>query len=151
MAGTSKSVTEKAYQPHVGTPNLTRNIDSVHPSSQSLPSDKGAVHSVVFGGFAATELAARLHHAQPKAVITATCGIEKGHVLPYLPIIGKAIGMLEACMCAAPLLPRKNLLLLFLFRSVLRPDQWLTQQGLLNPAQVLIWKHERRVLCKQCL
>jgi propionyl-CoA synthetase len=51
----------------------------------------GAVHSVVFGGFAAHELAARINHARPKAVVFASCGIEPGRVIPYKPMVDKAI------------------------------------------------------------
>ena len=51
----------------------------------------GAVHSVVFGGFAAHELAARINHARPKAVVFASCGIEPGRVVPYKPMVDKAI------------------------------------------------------------
>ena len=48
----------------------------------------GAVHSVVFGGFAANELAVRIDDATPKAIITSSCGVERNNVLPYLPICG---------------------------------------------------------------
>jgi len=51
----------------------------------------GAVHSVVFGGFAAHELAVRIDDAQPKAVITASCGIEVAKVIEYKPLVDKAI------------------------------------------------------------
>jgi propionyl-CoA synthetase len=51
----------------------------------------GAVHSVVFGGFAAPELAARINHAKPKLVVWASCGIEPGRVVPYKPMIDKAL------------------------------------------------------------
>ncbi len=51
----------------------------------------GAVHSVVFGGFAAPELAARLDDAEPKVIVTASCGLEGSKVLPYLPIVHAAI------------------------------------------------------------
>ena len=50
----------------------------------------GAVHSVVFGGFAAPELAARIDDALPKAIITASCGIEGGRVVPYKPLVDEA-------------------------------------------------------------
>jgi len=53
----------------------------------------GAVHSVVFGGFAATELAARIDDAAPKAVISASCGIEPGRVIAYKPLLDEAIAM----------------------------------------------------------
>ncbi len=51
----------------------------------------GAIHSVVFGGFASNELAVRIDDAKPKAVISATCGIETTRVIPYLPLLNGAI------------------------------------------------------------
>lgn len=51
----------------------------------------GAIHSVVFGGFAAHELAVRIDDATPKAVITASCGIEVARVIEYKPLVDKAI------------------------------------------------------------
>ena len=51
----------------------------------------GAVHSVVFGGFAAHELAVRIEDAQPKAVIAASCGIEPNRVVEYKPLLDGAI------------------------------------------------------------
>ena len=53
----------------------------------------GAVHSVVFGGFAASELAIRIDDAGPKAIVTASCGIEAGRVLAYKPLLDKAVQM----------------------------------------------------------
>ena len=54
----------------------------------------GAVHSVVFGGFAARELAARVDAARPKVVVAATCGLEgaKG-ALPYMPAVDEALAL----------------------------------------------------------
>lgn len=51
----------------------------------------GAVHSVVFGGFAAHEIAVRIDDATPDIIITASCGIEVDKVLPYLPIVVQAM------------------------------------------------------------
>jgi propionyl-CoA synthetase len=51
----------------------------------------GAIHSVVFGGFAARELATRIEDAQPKAVITASCGIEPSRTIAYKPLLDEAI------------------------------------------------------------
>lgn len=51
----------------------------------------GAVHSVVFGGFAAQELAARLNDSEAKLVISASCGLEPGRVVAYKPLLDKAI------------------------------------------------------------
>ncbi len=51
----------------------------------------GAVHSVVFGGFAAHELATRIDDAEPKLIVTASCGIEPTRVIAYLPLAAAAI------------------------------------------------------------
>ncbi|MFV2052035.1 propionate-CoA ligase PrpE [Aliiroseovarius sp. YM-037] len=51
----------------------------------------GAIHSVVFGGFAASELAVRIDDAKPKAIIAASCGIEPGRVVHYKPLLDGAI------------------------------------------------------------
>ena len=53
----------------------------------------GAVHSVVFGGFAPKELATRLDDAKPKLVVSASCGIEPGRVVEYKPMLDQAIAM----------------------------------------------------------
>ena len=53
----------------------------------------GAVHSVVFGGFASNELATRIDDAKPKVVVTASCGIEAGRVIPYMPLLEGAIAL----------------------------------------------------------
>jgi propionyl-CoA synthetase len=53
----------------------------------------GAVHSVVFGGFAANELATRIDDSQPKLVLSASCGIEPGRVVAYKPLLDRAIEM----------------------------------------------------------
>ncbi len=55
----------------------------------------GAIHSVVFGGFAAKELATRIDDAKPKAVISASCGIEPGRVVAYKPLLDGAIDHAE--------------------------------------------------------
>jgi propionyl-CoA synthetase len=51
----------------------------------------GAIHSVVFGGFAANELAQRIQHAAPKVVLTASCGLEPGRTVAYKPLLDAAI------------------------------------------------------------
>ena len=51
----------------------------------------GAIHSVVFGGFAAKELATRIDDAKPRLIISASCGIEAGQVVPYKPLLDRAI------------------------------------------------------------
>jgi propionyl-CoA synthetase len=53
----------------------------------------GAIHSVVFGGFAANELATRINDARPKAMVSASCGIEGKKVIKYKPLLDKAIEM----------------------------------------------------------
>ncbi len=53
----------------------------------------GAIHSVVFGGFAANELAVRIDDATPKAIIAASCGIEPGRVVHYKPLLDGAIDL----------------------------------------------------------
>ena len=55
----------------------------------------GAVHSIVFGGFAAKELAVRIDDAQPKVVVSASCGIEPKRVVPYKPLLDEAIRMAD--------------------------------------------------------
>ncbi|MEO0696686.1 MAG: propionyl-CoA synthetase [Pseudomonadota bacterium] len=55
----------------------------------------GAVHSVVFGGFAANELAARIDDAKPKLIIAASCGIEPGRIVEYKPLLDRAIDLAE--------------------------------------------------------
>jgi propionyl-CoA synthetase len=51
----------------------------------------GAIHSVVFGGFAAAELATRINDAKPKLIMSASCGLESGRVIAYKPLVDKAI------------------------------------------------------------
>jgi propionyl-CoA synthetase len=51
----------------------------------------GAIHSVVFGGFAADELATRINDAGPKVIVSASCGIEINRLVPYKPMLDKAI------------------------------------------------------------
>ncbi len=51
----------------------------------------GAIHSVVFGGFAAKELATRIDDARPALVLTASCGLEPGRIVQYLPLLDRAI------------------------------------------------------------
>jgi propionyl-CoA synthetase len=53
----------------------------------------GAVHSVVFGGFASNELATRIKDARPRAILTASCGIEPGRVIPYQPLVEGALDL----------------------------------------------------------
>jgi len=55
----------------------------------------GAVHSVVFGGFAANELATRINDAKPRVIVSASCGIEIKRIIPYKPLLDEAIRMAE--------------------------------------------------------
>jgi propionyl-CoA synthetase len=79
----------------------------------------GAVHSVVFGGFAARELAVRIDHARPKVVLSASCGIEPARVVEYKPLLDAALEqashrpercvILQRPQCAAPLAEGRDL------------------------------------------
>lgn len=53
----------------------------------------GAIHSVVFGGFAPKELAVRINDASPKVILSASCGIEVQRIIPYKPLLDEAIQM----------------------------------------------------------
>jgi propionyl-CoA synthetase len=55
----------------------------------------GAVHSVVFGGFASNELATRIDDAEPKLILTASCGIEPGRIVEYKPLLDGALDLAE--------------------------------------------------------
>jgi propionyl-CoA synthetase len=56
----------------------------------------GAIHSVVFGGFAANELATRIEDAKPKVIVTASCGIEPGRLVEYKPLLDAAIASVDS-------------------------------------------------------
>jgi propionyl-CoA synthetase len=56
----------------------------------------GAVHSVVFGGFAANELATRIEDAKPKLIVSASCGIEPGRLVEYKPLLDAAIDAVDS-------------------------------------------------------
>ena len=62
----------------------------------------GAVHSVVFGGFAANELATRIDDAKPKVILSASCGLEAGRIVKYKPLLDEAIQLArhkpDACL-----------------------------------------------------
>jgi propionyl-CoA synthetase len=55
----------------------------------------GAVHSVVFGGFAANELATRIDDAKPKIILSASCGLEPGRIVKYKPLLDEAIRLAQ--------------------------------------------------------
>ncbi len=77
----------------------------------------GAVHSVVFGGFAAQELAARLNDSEAKLVVGASCGLEPGRIVPYKPLIDQAIAMARSKPNHCLILQRDEL------HAELRPEQ----------------------------
>ena len=82
----------------------------------------GAAHSVVFGGFAAKELAVRIRHAEPKVIISASCGLEPNRIVEYKPSVDEAIKLAG--------MEVKSL--------VLQREQW---QGKINPGD-LLWQEE---------
>ena len=79
----------------------------------------GAIHSVVFGGFASHELAKRIDHATPKLVLSGSAGIEPARVIPYKPLLDKALEMarhkplrciiLQRAACQASLVSGRDL------------------------------------------
>lgn len=66
----------------------------------------GAIHSVVFGGFAAPELASRIDDAQPKVIMTASCGIEINRIIEYKPLIDAALELADFGPAACLVLQR---------------------------------------------
>ncbi|MBN9564232.1 MAG: AMP-binding protein, partial [Alphaproteobacteria bacterium] len=68
----------------------------------------GAIHSVVFGGFAASELAARIADAQPKVIISASCGLEPGRIVQYKPLLDAAIAQSPHKPAACLILQREQ-------------------------------------------
>jgi propionyl-CoA synthetase len=66
----------------------------------------GAVHSVVFGGFAAAELAVRINDAKPKVVVSASCGVEPGRIVHYKPLLDAAVEMADHKPVACIILQR---------------------------------------------
>ena len=69
----------------------------------------GAVHSVVFGGFAARELATRIDDAKPKAILSASCGLEPGRTVAYKPLLDEAIKLSQHKPDACLILQRPQL------------------------------------------
>jgi propionyl-CoA synthetase len=68
----------------------------------------GAVHSVVFGGFAAKELATRIDDARPKLIFSASCGLEPGRIVLYKPLLDEAIKLASAKPEACIILQRSQ-------------------------------------------
>ncbi|MGY8862350.1 MAG: propionyl-CoA synthetase [Pseudomonadales bacterium] len=69
----------------------------------------GAVHSVVFGGFAAAELAVRIDDAKPTAIISASCGIEVAKIIAYKPLLDEALGLAQHKVQSVVVLQRPQL------------------------------------------
>ncbi|WP_299845264.1 AMP-binding protein [uncultured Jannaschia sp.] len=69
----------------------------------------GAVHSVVFGGFAARELATRIDDATPKVILSASCGIEPGRTVAYKPLLNEALSLAHHRPSACLILQRERL------------------------------------------
>ncbi|MEU8228996.1 propionyl-CoA synthetase [Actinoplanes sp. NPDC048967] len=70
----------------------------------------GAVHSVVFGGFGAPELAARIDDARPKVIVASSCGVEAARVVPYKPLLDRALGLAAHEPAQCVILQRPQLL-----------------------------------------
>lgn len=87
----------------------------------------GAVHSVVFGGFAARELATRISHLQPRVVISASCGVEPSRLVHYKPMLDEAIQLSDHKPQYCVLLQRSDLL-----RADLTPGRDLDWHDLLD-------------------
>ncbi|XP_076648307.1 acyl-CoA synthetase short-chain family member 3, mitochondrial [Halictus rubicundus] len=78
----------------------------------------GAVHSVVFGGFAANELATRINHAKPKVIIAASCGLEPTKVIQYTDMLNKALSIITVQKPRCIVFQRRNI-----WQSTLSNDQ----------------------------
>src|SRR2546428_781367 len=68
----------------------------------------GAIHSVVFGGFASNELAKRIDDAKPKLILSASCGIELSRVIPYKPLLDSAIELAQHKVPRCVILQRRE-------------------------------------------
>ncbi|XP_076244347.1 acyl-CoA synthetase short-chain family member 3, mitochondrial [Calliopsis andreniformis] len=69
----------------------------------------GAIHSVVFGGYAARELAARIDHAMPKVVIAASCGLEPSKIIQYTTMLNGALNMISVKKPQCIIFQRRNI------------------------------------------
>ena len=83
----------------------------------------GAVHSVVFGGFAAAELAARIDDCRPRVVVTATGGIEPTRRIEYLPVVEEALHLSEHCVSGVVVAHREG------FENTLEQSRDRAKQG----------------------
>ena len=88
----------------------------------------GAIHSVVFGGFAAKELATRIDDAKPKLILSASCGIETNRIVPYKPLLDEAIALAESKPQRCIILQRKE------HRCALTPERDLDYEEVVGPA-----------------
>ncbi|XP_011068419.1 PREDICTED: acyl-CoA synthetase short-chain family member 3, mitochondrial [Acromyrmex echinatior] len=77
----------------------------------------GAIHSVVFGGFAANELASRIDHAKPKVIIAASCGLEPSKVIKYTTMLNSALDMIVVSKPKCIVFQRRNVWEAPLFES----------------------------------
>ena len=94
----------------------------------------GAIHSVVFGGFAANELAVRIDDAQPKAILAASCGIEPGRIIAYKPLIDEAIEIAQHKPETVFILQREQLKAALLEG---RDHDWFESQRGVDPADCI--------------
>ena len=94
----------------------------------------GAIHSVVFGGFAADELATRINDARPKLIVSASCGIEVNRLVPYQPMLDKAIDIAKQKPARCLILQRPQL------KAELIPDrhvEWFDALAKAQPAECI--------------
>ena len=97
----------------------------------------GAVHSVVFGGFAAAELAVRIDDAKPTAVISASCGIEVAKVIAYKPLLDEALQLAQHQVQSVVILQRPQLKASL---QVGRDHDWLQLMAQAQPAAAVTVK-----------
>jgi propionyl-CoA synthetase len=88
----------------------------------------GAIHSVVFGGFAARELATRIEDAQPRIIISASCGIEVSRIIPYKPLLDGALGLCSHKPSQCVIVQRPQC------PTQLRPDRDMSWDALMDAA-----------------
>jgi propionyl-CoA synthetase len=69
----------------------------------------GAIHSVVFGGFAAKELATRIDDCKPKLILSASCGVEPSRSVPYKPLLDQAIELAQHKVASCMILQRPQI------------------------------------------
>ncbi|MFC7474074.1 AMP-binding protein [Dankookia sp. GCM10030260] len=91
----------------------------------------GAVHSMVFGGFAAAELAARIADAKPKVILAASCGLEPGRVVAYKPLLDAAIALSPHKPGAVLVLQREQAVATLIAG---RDEDWLAAEAAAAPA-----------------